>query len=117
MSPPLPTEGTVERWAWDFVTGTCALPKEKLVVTIFGGEDGLPADEQAGAIWAEVTGFGPERIIRMGKKDNFWSMGDTGPCGPCTEIHFWMGAGEPDLSRFDQEPGEDGAVEADPGGG
>ncbi|UJR79557.1 alanine--tRNA ligase [Sandaracinus amylolyticus] len=97
------------KWAWEFVVGTCALPKEKLVVTVFEGEPGLPADDEAAQIWAEVTGFGPERIIRLGKADNFWSMGETGPCGPCTEIHFWMGAGEPDLAKFGQEPGEDGA--------
>ncbi|MFO0684475.1 MAG: alanine--tRNA ligase [Sandaracinus sp.] len=98
-------------FAWTFVTGEegLGLSKDKLVVTIFRGEDGVPADDEAGELWAAATGFGPERIIRMGKKDNFWSMGDTGPCGPCTEIHYWMGAGEPDLSKFDQEPGPDGA--------
>jgi alanyl-tRNA synthetase len=97
------------RFAWDFVIGTCGLAPEKLVVTVFEGAGNLPADDEASAIWAEVTGFGPERIIRMGAKDNFWSMGDTGPCGPCTEIHYWVGGGEPDLARFDQEPGPDGA--------
>jgi alanyl-tRNA synthetase len=98
-------------FAWSFITSEegLGLPKEKLVVTIFRGEDGVPADDEAGELWAAATGFGPERIIRMGKKDNFWSMGDTGPCGPCTEIHFWMGGSEPDLSRFDQEPGADGS--------
>ncbi len=97
--------------AWAFITDASGLglSQERLVVTIFGGEDGVPADEEAGELWAKTTGFGPERIIRMGKKDNFWSMGDTGPCGPCTEIHYWMGTGAPDLARFDQEPGPDGA--------
>ena len=97
------------RWAWELIVDVYGLPKDKLVVTVFEGTDALPADDEAAAIWAEVTGFGPERIIKMGAKDNFWSMGDTGPCGPCTEIHYWMGAGDPDLSRFDQEPGADGA--------
>jgi alanyl-tRNA synthetase len=98
-------------FAWSFITGEAGLglSPSKLVVTIFGGEDGVPADDEAGELWAKTTGFGPERIIRMGKKDNFWSMGDTGPCGPCTEIHYWMGGGEPDLARFDQEPGADGS--------
>ncbi|MBN8613404.1 MAG: alanine--tRNA ligase [Deltaproteobacteria bacterium] len=95
--------------AWSFMTGVLGLPKEKLVVSIFGGENGVPADEEAGELWAKETGFGPERILRLGAKDNFWSMGDTGPCGPCTEIHYWMGAGEPDLARFGEEPGADGA--------
>ncbi len=97
------------RWAWELIVDTYGLSKDKLVVTIFEGDASTPADDEAGRIWAEVTGFGPERIIRMGAKDNFWSMGDTGPCGPCTEIHYWMGSGEPDLSKFDQEPGADGA--------
>ena len=97
------------RLAWSFMTGTLGLPKEKLVVSIFGGENGVPADDEAGELWARETGFGPERILRLGAKDNFWSMGDTGPCGPCTEIHYWIGAGEPDLARFGEEPGADGA--------
>jgi len=97
------------RWAWELIIDTYGLSKDKLVVTIFEGDAGTPADEEAANIWAEVTGFGPERIIRMGAKDNFWSMGETGPCGPCTEIHYWMGSGDPDLSKFDQEPGVDGA--------
>ncbi len=96
------------RLAWSFMTGTLALPKEKLVVTIFGGENGVPADDEAGELWAKETGFGPERIIRLGAKDNFWSMGDTGPCGPCTEIHYWVGEGEPELALFGEEPGADG---------
>jgi alanyl-tRNA synthetase len=97
--------------AWSFLTGAdgLALDTNRLVITIFGGEDGVPADEEAGALWAGVTGFGPERIIRMGKADNFWSMGDTGPCGPCTEIHYWMADTAPDLSKFGAEPGPDGA--------
>jgi alanyl-tRNA synthetase len=97
------------RWAWEFIAGACALPREKIVITVFGGEGSLPADDEAAAIWAEVTGLPPERIRRCGAKDNFWSMGDTGPCGPCTEIHYWMGGGEPNLGRFGEEPGPDGA--------
>ncbi len=96
------------RLAWSFMTGVLELPQDKLVVTVFGGENGVPADDEAAALWAEVTGFGPDRIIRLGAKDNFWSMGDTGPCGPCTEIHFWVGDGEPELARFGEEPGADG---------
>jgi alanyl-tRNA synthetase len=96
------------RMAWSFLTRVLGIPEEKLVITIFGGENGVPADDEAGEIWKQVTGFGPERIIRLGAKDNFWSMGDTGPCGPCTEIHFWTGKDTPDLSRFNIEPGEDG---------
>jgi alanyl-tRNA synthetase len=95
-------------YAWEFLTGTLQIPKERLVVTIFGGEGALPADEEAAQLWAEVTGFGPERILRCGAKDNFWSMGDTGPCGPCTELHYYHGDGEADPARFGEEPGADG---------
>ncbi|MEZ4390468.1 MAG: alanine--tRNA ligase [Polyangiales bacterium] len=95
-------------YAWELLTEVWKIPKDHLVITVFGGEDDLAADDEARAIWREVTGFGDERILGMGKKDNFWTMGDTGPCGPCTEIHYFMGPGAPDLARFDQEPGPDG---------
>ncbi|MBL8677652.1 MAG: alanine--tRNA ligase [Myxococcales bacterium] len=95
-------------FAWEFLTVTCGIPKERLVITVFGGEDGLPADDEARAIWREVTGFGDDRIIGMGKKDNFWTMGDTGPCGPCTEIHYAMGGIEPNPETFGHEPTPDG---------
>ncbi|MFO0603117.1 MAG: alanine--tRNA ligase [Polyangiales bacterium] len=90
-------------FAWELLTKVYGIPRERLVVTVFRGEEGLPADDEARAIWREVTGFGDERIIGMGAKDNFWTMGDTGPCGPCTEIHYFMGDEAPDLARFDQE--------------
>ncbi len=96
------------RFAWELLTKVYGIATSHLVVTVFGGENGLAADDEARAIWREVTRFGDERIIGMGAKDNFWSMGDTGPCGPCTEIHFWMGPGTPDLARFDQEPDAQG---------
>ncbi len=67
-------------FAWDFLTGIMQLPKDKLYVTIFR------EDDEAGAIWKKVSGLPSSRIIKMGEKDNFWSMGDTGPCGPCSEI-------------------------------
>ncbi|MBE6441274.1 MAG: alanine--tRNA ligase [Desulfovibrio desulfuricans] len=72
-------------WAWQFVTEELELPKDKLWVTVFR------EDDEAAAIWAEVAGLAPERIVRMGEKDNFWTMGDTGPCGPCSEIYIDQG--------------------------
>ncbi|MCX5903685.1 MAG: alanine--tRNA ligase, partial [Proteobacteria bacterium] len=66
--------------AWEFLTGQLQLPPEKLWVTVY--ED----DEEAAAIWRERVGIDPDRIARMGEKDNFWAMGETGPCGPCSEI-------------------------------
>jgi alanyl-tRNA synthetase len=97
------------RFAWELLTDVFGVPKERMVITVFGGEGGVPADDEARAIWREVTGFGDERIFGMGAKDNFWSMGDTGPCGPCTEIHFAMGDQDPDPRTFlNNEPRPDG---------
>lgn len=73
------------KFAWGFLTEEVKLPKEKLWVTIFQDDD------EAFKLWQEVTDVPAERIIRMGEKDNFWSMGDTGPCGPCSEIHYDRG--------------------------
>lgn len=72
-------------WAWEFVTKELNLPKDKLWVTIFRDDD------EAFNIWREVAGLPPERIVRMGEKDNFWTMGETGPCGPCSEIYIDQG--------------------------
>ena len=94
--------------AWELLTKVYEIPKERLCITVYNGEGGFPADDEAAAIWKKVTGFGDDRIIRLGVADNFWTMGDTGPCGPCTEIHFFHG-GEPDLARFGEEPRVDGS--------
>ncbi len=94
-------------YAWELITKVWQMPQDRLVITVFGGEDGMPADTEAREIWRKVTGFGDERIIDMGMKDNFWSMGDTGPCGPCTEIHFFHGPNVT-LDTFNHEPGADG---------
>ena len=80
--------------AWELLTKVYKIDQSRMCVTIFGGKDpelpGVEADEEARAIWKRVTGFSDDRIIGLGKKDNFWMMGDTGPMGPCTEIHFFM---------------------------
>jgi alanyl-tRNA synthetase len=95
-------------FAWELLTGVFGMPQERMVITVFGGEGALAGDEEARAIWRKVTGFPDEKIIGLGMKDNFWQMGDTGPCGPCTEIHFWNGEGSADLSKFLEEPTPDG---------
>jgi alanyl-tRNA synthetase len=79
-------------WAWQLLTEVWGLDQERLVVTVFGGDaaDGLGADDEARAIWKRVTNLPDARIIGLGKKDNFWAMGETGPMGPCSEIHFYM---------------------------
>jgi alanyl-tRNA synthetase len=75
-------------WAWELLTGVYGLPAERLYATYFGGDakQGLPADDEAKAIWLRF--LPEERVLPFGCKDNFWEMGDQGPCGPCTEIHF-----------------------------
>ncbi len=95
-------------FGWEFLTRVLELPAERLVVTVFGGEGDLGPDEEAETIWRKVSGLPDARILRCGAKENFWQMGETGPCGPCTEIHYFCGEGEPDVSLFGQEPGEDG---------
>jgi len=80
-------------FAWELLTDDLGIPPEKLVVTVFGGDPSLdvPADDEARALWREVTGWSDDRILGLGAKDNFWQMGDTGPCGPCSEIHYFQG--------------------------
>ena len=70
------------RYAWDYLTRGLALPPERLWVTVYR------EDPDAAAIWLEDLGVSPERFSRCGEKDNFWAMGDTGPCGPCSEIFY-----------------------------
>jgi alanyl-tRNA synthetase len=98
-------------FAWELLTKVYELPPSRLAITVFKGEEGLPADDEAAAIWRKVTGLGDDRILRLGKADNFWTMGDSGPCGPCSEIHYFHGgAGEGvDLARFGEEPRLDGS--------
>ena len=97
------------QYAWTFFTEVLKLDPNRIVVTVFGGEEGLaPADDEAAAIWKDVTGFPDERIIRCGAADNFWQMGDTGPCGPCSELHYCLGVDEVDPRKFGEEPTPDG---------
>ena len=80
-------------WAWDLLTRVYGIDRSRMCVTIFGGDPSLPgigADDEARAIWKRVTGLSDDRVIGLGAKDNFWMMGDTGPMGPCSEIHFFM---------------------------
>jgi alanyl-tRNA synthetase len=73
-------------FAWNFITGTLGIPKDRLWVTVYRD------DEEAARIWTEEIGIDPTRCTRMGEKSNFWAMGDTGPCGPCSEIFYDHGA-------------------------
>ena len=77
-------------FAWEFITKTLGIDPKRLAATVFNGESGIPWDEEAFELWAGV-GVPRDRIFKLGLKDNFWAMGDTGPCGPCSEVHFHQG--------------------------
>ena len=87
-------------WAWELVNGVYGIPAEKLVATVFRDDD------EAYRIWTEEVGLPPERVFRLGEKDNFWEMGDVGPVGYCSEIHYDFG---PDADPSQTDPGQDGS--------
>src|SRR5258706_8988998 len=89
-------------YAWELLTSPdwFNIPKEKLYVTIFKGENGVERDSEAYDLWL-WQGVPKERIYEFGAKDNFWQMGDTGPCGPCSEIHYDMGPAASDQGHPD----------------
>jgi alanyl-tRNA synthetase len=89
-------------YAWELVTSPdwFGIVRDNLYVTIFKGEQGIPRDNDAEKFWRKV-GVQKERIFEMGMKDNFWSMGDTGPCGPCSEIYYDMGPAASDEGHAD----------------
>jgi alanyl-tRNA synthetase len=99
-------------YAWELLTKVYGLSEERLLITVFGGAPGVAADDEARAIWRKVTGFPDSRILGIPgvPGDNFWQMGDTGPCGPCTEIHWFNGdaSGGVPYDRFGDEPTPDG---------
>ncbi len=91
-------------WAWEFLTGTLAIPADKLWITIF------ESDDEAEQIWEKEIGIPHERIIRLGKADNFWEHG-SGPCGPCSEIHFDRGEAYGPFESFEQASDCDRIIE------
>jgi len=72
-------------FAWEFLTKDLALDRKRLIATVYTDDD------DAFALWKRVAGFGDDRVLRLGEQDNFWAMGDTGPCGPSSEVHFHQG--------------------------
>jgi alanyl-tRNA synthetase len=97
-------------FAWELVTSPewFGIPKDRLYVTIFEGADGVPRDDEAEGYWIEA-GVPKERIFQYGLKDNFWQMGETGPCGPCSEIFYDMGMEAAERAGLDKPFGHDDA--------
>jgi alanyl-tRNA synthetase len=87
--------------AWQFIRQELQLNTDRIWITVFGGNDRVPADTEARALWRKISGLPEHRILDKGEKDNFWSMGEVGPCGPCTEIHFDQGSGPVTEADFD----------------
>src|SRR5437870_6019314 len=90
------------KFAWDFLVNELKMDSRRLWFTVFGGDDEVGPDEDAEQFWAQV-GASREKILRFGRKDNFWQMADTGPCGPCSEIHYYLGddPDDPTKNRVD----------------
>ena len=84
-------------FAWDLITKEYGLPKERLYVTVFR------EDDEAEVLWQKVAGVPRDRIFRLDEKDNFWQMGETGPCGPCSEIHYDLGVEAADPGRENEQ--------------
>ena len=98
-------------WAWKLLTDVYGIDPDSLWATVFAGDeaDGSEYDKESADLWAKLTPLPPERILACGKKDNFWEMGETGPCGPCSEIHIDLGPGRCDMQHI---PGHKCAVNA-----
>jgi len=88
--------------AWEFLVDELKMDPRRLWFTVFGGDDEVGPDEEAEKLWENV-GAPRDRILRFGRKDNFWQMGETGPCGPCSEIHYYLGEHpeDPNFNRVD----------------
>src|SRR3984957_3939448 len=87
-------------FAWELITKEYGLPKDKLYVTVFR------EDDEAEELWQKVAGVPKDRIFRLGEKDNFWQMGETGPCGPCSEIFYDFGPEADSGKTFPDDPGQ-----------
>ncbi len=100
-------------WAWELLTHVWGLDKDRLWATCFKDDKGnLETDEEAAGYWRQQPGFDPSHVLYFGRKDNFWEMGETGPCGPCSEIHFDRG---PEACEMQGVPGHVCGVNIDCG--
>lgn len=99
-------------WAWELLVDRWGLDPDRLYATVFEGDDsdGLPVDQESIELWKEKTTISPDHILKFGKKDNFWEMGETGPCGPCSEVHIDLRSDE----ERKKEPGANLVNKDDP---
>ena len=99
-------------WAWELLVDRWGLDPDRLYATVFEGDesDGLPVDQESIDLWKEKTSISPDHILKFGKKDNFWEMGETGPCGPCSEVHIDLRSDE----DREKEPGSNLVNRDDP---
>jgi alanyl-tRNA synthetase len=96
-------------WSWQLLTDVWGLPKDKLYTTCFEDDQGnIPRDDEAADIWKEQPGFDPSHVLFFGRKENFWQMAETGPCGPCSEIHLDRGEEYDNLRGTDHICGVNG---------
>lgn len=99
-------------WAWELLVERWGMDPDRLYATVFEGDesDGLPVDEESIELWKKKTSISPDHILKFGKKDNFWEMGETGPCGPCSEVHIDLRSDE----ERKKEPGSNLVNRDDP---
>jgi alanyl-tRNA synthetase len=96
-------------WSWQLLTDVWGLPKDKLYATCFEDDQGnIPRDDEAADAWREQPGFDPSHVLFFGRKENFWQMAETGPCGPCSEIHIDLGEERDNLRGTDHVCGVNG---------
>jgi alanyl-tRNA synthetase len=96
-------------WSWQLLTDVWGLPKDKLYATCFEDDKGnIPRDDEAAEAWREQPGFDPSHVLFFGRKENFWQMAETGPCGPCSEIHIDLGEERDNLRGTDHVCGVNG---------
>ncbi len=98
-------------WAWQLLTGVWGINPKQLYATVFAGDasDNMPEDSDAAELWTKVTPLPADHVLKFGREDNFWEMGETGPCGPCSEIHIDLG---PDRCDKKNVPGHKCVVNA-----
>ena len=98
-------------WAWELIAKRWGIKSDRLYATIFAGDKAnkLEFDKEAAQLWPKVAGLPKERVLPFGRKDNFWEMGDIGPCGPCSEVHIDLG---PDRCDKKKVPGHKCAINA-----